>query len=319
MSGMLGHIGLAKESTWGTAVAADAYIEALSESIVTTIERFETRNIVGGFFEADDETGVARHEGDLVFAAHPENLGHILNGVFGVNTVTSLGNGLFTNEMSPTQSFASSEHPLPPYTLEVFRPGAVSTNTSFQYAGAQFSTVELALAPNQDLRVTGSVIAKTRNMIAKTTATFPTSPSGVFTYDVTSVSFGGTAVGARLESLTFAIDNQLEGVPALNNDTEIAKVRRTGMQQIRISGTLEFDDFTDFDDFTSQTEQQIIATLTMTDSFQLVFDAPRAVFSEYPVQIPGRDRLTVDFTMMARYHTGSNNAFLATLTTTNTF
>ena len=52
--GHLGFLGLAKESSWGTAVAATYYVELLSENISTGIDRFPTRNIFGGFYDPDD-------------------------------------------------------------------------------------------------------------------------------------------------------------------------------------------------------------------------------------------------------------------------
>lgn len=319
MVGMLGHIGIAKETTWGTGVAAANFIEALSEGFVSDIERFETRNIIGGLYEPDDEAGIKRHEGELVFAVHPEIVGYVLNGVMGSNSVTVVLSGsLHTNEFFMADTIQNSLHPLPPYTFEVYRPGATDVSTAFQFAGAQFTSAEFNISPNQDLRCTTNMIAKTRNMIAKTTPTFPSSPVGPFTWDVASLELGGAAV-ARVEALTINIDNQLEGVPTIIASDEIAKVRRTGSQMIRLSGTVEFEDFTDFDTFRNQTEQAVRATLTMTDSFQLVFDVPRAIFIEYPVQMGGRDRVTVDFEMMARYHTGSASALRVGLTTVNTF
>jgi len=51
----------------------------------------------------------------------------------------------------------------------------------------------------------------------------------------------------------------------------------------------------------------------------MLIDVPRAVFSSFPVQIPGRDRLTVDFEAIGRYHTGSGAAVNIQLTTVNTF
>ena len=38
--GMQGHIGIAEESVWGTAIAATDYFKALNESLETDIERF---------------------------------------------------------------------------------------------------------------------------------------------------------------------------------------------------------------------------------------------------------------------------------------
>jgi len=318
MTGMLGHVGIGVESAWGTAVAAANYVEILNESLVTTIERYETKNVIGGLYEPDDSAGVERHEGDIVFAGHPDPLGRFLMAALGANAASSITSTLFSNVITAATTLASSLHPLPPYTVEVYRPGAMDISTSFRYSGVQVGQIELGFAPNQDVRVTASILAKTRASIAKTSPSFPASPTAAFAFDSVSLQLGGAAV-ARIEALTINIDNQIEGFPTLNNSTGIAKVRRNGPQLIRVGGTIEFDDFTDFDIFAAQTEQQLIVSTFLANSFSLVIDIPRAVFTEFPVQIPGRERLTVDFAMMARYHTGSGSAIQATLVDTTTF
>lgn len=310
-------MGIGLETTWGTPVAATDHVESMSESIASALDRFETRNIVGRFTEPDDAAGVERHQGGWVFHGHPVSIGYALNGVFGINSVTSLATNFMRNDFTPKQSDQSSLHPLPPYTIEAYRAGTL-VNTSFRYAGAQFSGLTMALAPNQDLRCTAAVIAKARTFLAKSTPSFPGSPVHPFTFDTASLSLGGSAVD-RIEALTIAIDNQLEGVPTLNNDNEIAKVRRTGPPMIAISGTVDFVDMTDFESYIDQTEQRLVLSLFKANSFQLVIDVPRMIYTAFPVSMPGRERLTVDFTGKARYHTGSGNAIKVQLTTTQSY
>lgn len=319
MTGMLGFIGVGKETTWGTAVAVTDYVEAMQESLVTAIDRFETRQIVAALYEPDDAAGVVRNEGDIVFGGHPRAMGYFLNGAFGANSITSVLSGFFyTNAFYGTQTLSSSLNPLPPYTLEIFRPSLNLPSSSFRFAGAQVSKLSMNVKPNQDLECTASIIAQAQTLLTKTTASFPSSPTQMFTFDTASVQLGGAAVD-RFEELTVEIDNQLEGIPTLNNSTNISRIRRTGSQLIRVSGTVEFDAFSDFLNFTSQTEQRLVVSFFKASSFALVIDVPRMVFTEMPVQIGGRDRLTVNFAAMGRYHSGSANAISVRLSTTNTF
>ena len=313
--GFRGHCGLARETTWGTAVAATDYFHALSESIVHSIERFNVRNIIGGMYEPDDETGLTRNAGDIVLAAHPVSIGHMLYGVFGVNSITVVLSGvLFSNRFTPATTDANSLHPLPAYTLEIFR----DVTSSQQYTGVNFNTIQLAVSPNQDLRLSAGIIAQGRNNIAATTPSYPGSPTGVFKFDTCSVGIGGAGIN-RVEALSFSFANQLEGVPALNASTNIARIKRTGSQTVRLGGTIAFEDQTQKQDFIAQTERQILVHFTRTASFALTIDIPRFVYTSFPDQITGRDRLTVDFEGMGRYHTGSAEACRLTLTTTNTF
>jgi hypothetical protein len=317
MTGMRGHIGLGEESVWGTAVAVTDYVEALSESLTTTIERFDTVNIAGGFQEPDDQDGLRRHAGDIVAPTNADNVPFFLKGALGVQSETIVGSHLFQYEYTPTTTLVGSLNPLQPFTFEIFRPGGTDISSSFRYAGCQVAGLTFGIAPNQDIRMTASLIAKAQTQITKTTATFPGSPVAPFVWDTVSVSIAGTAV-ARVEALTIGIQNQLEGIPSLNNSDEIAKIRRNGPVLVSIDGQMELTDLEDFQNFKNQTEQQIIVSATRANSFFLEFDIPRAIFTEYPVNIGGRDRVVVGFSMKGRYHTGSASSIKATITTTNT-
>jgi hypothetical protein len=322
MVGMLGYIGVGSETTWGTGVAAQSYIEAMNESIVTTIDRFETRNIIAGLYEPDDADGMRRHEGDIVFGAHPLAVGHFLKMVTGANSSTVVSAAaLWANRFYCTQTLASSLHPLPPYSIEVHRPAGnmTSPSSSFRYSGVQVSKLSFNVKPNQDVECTASIIAKGQTLITKTSPTFPTSPSQAFTFDTASVQLPSGSAVDHFEDLTIEIDNQLEGIATLNSSTDISRIRRTGAQMIRVSGTVEFNAYSDFLNFTTQTEQRMVVSFAKSLAFGLSFDFPRMVFTEMPVQIGGRDRLTVNFAGMCRYSAGSVNAMTALLTTINTF
>ena len=315
--GFSGHIGIGRETTaWGTAAAATDHFKALSESLSTDIERFETINIHAALYEPDDSAGMRSHEGDVVFAAHPISVGYFLMGAMGINSAsfTESSSILVTNQFTMAVADAGSLSALPAHTLEIFR----DVTSSHRYAGCQFNTLELNIAPNQDVRCSVGVISKSQDLIAKTTATFPASSIEAFTFDTTSIALGGTAT-AKIEALTITIDNILEGVPTLNNDTDVYRIQRAGVQTVRVSGTIAFDDVTEYQNFKNQTEQSLVANWTKPNSFAMKVDIPRMVYNAWPVGIGGRDRQTVEFSGMARYHVGSASAIKITLTTTQSF
>lgn len=310
--GILGHIGLAKETTWGTAVAATDYFEALSEGITSVPDRFETKNIVGNMYEPDDVTGIIRSSGDVTLPTHPTPLGHFIMGTLGNNSGSVVLSGfLFKNEFTVKTSDTSSLHPLPAYTFEVFR----DIGSAQQFDGVQISQLQLAVQPNQDLRATASVIAKASRNLAKTTPSFPGSPVGVFTFDTCSVSLGGTGVSI-IEALTVTINNQLEGLAALNNSTSIARIKRSGPPQIRVAGTIALEDIIEYQKLINQTEFALVVSLTKANSFALVIDVPRLVYTGFPLGMGGRGRQTVSFAATGRYHTGSSSAIKISLTNT---
>ena len=313
--GMQGHIGIGEESVWGIAVAATDYFKALNESIETEIQRFETINIHANLFEPDDSQGLQMSAGAIELAAHPEAIGWMLNGAFGQNSVTVVLSGfLHANQFRPALADVNSLHPLTPYTLEVFR----DMTSAHQYAGVNFTTVNLSVAPNQDVRLTAEIIAKGLLPIAATTPTFPGSPVEAMLFDTASISIAGAAV-ADFEALNVSLDNQLEAIPGLNASTDINKIRRSGAQLVRIGGTLEFTDWTQFDRFRNSTEVSLSAHFSKANSFSLLIEVPRMVYTTMAPQMTGRERVVADFEGMGRFHTGSNTALDVTLTTINTF
>lgn len=311
--GFSGHIGLAKEVTFGTGVAATDYVEALSESLSFQFDRFETKNIIGSLAEPDDTAGVVRVSGDIVAPAHPVSVGHFLKGFFhnsSVSIVVSSALWTTTFETSKTNSDFHADVPNQPYTFEIFR----DVTSSQRYSGCVINALGLSFAVNQDVRMTAGIIGKSTSVVAKTSPTFPGSPSKPFTFDTVSLSIAGAAT-ALMESLNIQFENQFEGIPVLNADTTIAKVRRTGFQTAMISGTLDFSNLTEYANFVNQTEQQFIITCTKANSFLMKITLPRVVYHTFPMGISGRERQTVDFSGKAYYHTGSANAVQIALTT----
>lgn len=311
--GHLGFFGMGKEATWGTPVAITDYMELMSENVSTGIDRFPTRNIFHGFHEPDDYAGARRTTGSVVAAAHPVSLGHLLKAAF--NTISQtvvLSGALWQLHFTGTKSGFAAGVPRQPYTLEVNRD---ISSGSHIYAGALLNRLTLAVAPNQDLRATAEWIAKTRTMSAATTPSLPASSTDPFTFDTASVQIAGAA-SARMEAFQMVIDNQLEGILALNNSNEIARLAAQNPQMIRISGTLDFADNQEELDFVAQTERAMILTLTRAQSFALHVEVPRFVYNTFPVGMSGRGRQTIAFEGMARYQTTSAAAVRIMLTTT---
>lgn len=310
--GHLSYFGLARETTWGTPVAPTDYMEIMRESLALTTDRFDVKNVINAFYEPDDVDGVDRIAGDVVVMGHPVSIGHFLKAAMNTVTGTSVLSGfLYTTRFVSTKSEFAAGVARQPYTLEVHR----DVTSAAQYAGACLNQLQLSLAPNQDFRVTASWIAKALLYKASGSPTFPSSSQNPFTFDTASISLAGAAT-ARIEALNITVDNQLEGITALNNSTQIARIKARGPQLIRVSGTIDFQDITEHLDFLNQTERALVLSLTKADSFQIVADFPRLVYTAFAPAIAGRERLTVQFAGTARYKVSSAVAAEFRLTST---
>lgn len=308
--GMNGHIGFAFESSGGTPVAAGDYVEAMSESLGLSKDRFETRNIITRLSEADDMAGLDRVGGDIAFTGFPGPLGFFLAGVTGVQSNTEVLSGfLHTHEFTMGNTDWDTEFAQRPITFEIFR----DVTSSQQYAGCNIAALSTNMAPNQALQITASVIGKSMLHLTKTAATYTGSPANPLAFDTCSIEVGGAAT-ALIEGISTSYDNQLDGVPSLNNSTQIRAIRRTGPQIIRLSGNMAFESIDEMEEFRNQTERQIIVSQTRANSFQLIQDFPRVVYNTYAPVMSGRDRIVVGFEGIARYHAGSANAAKIILT-----
>lgn len=311
--GFAGSLGIAKETTWGTPVAPSTdYLMALSESLKLEIDRFETTAITGGrYYESDDEDGLRKVSGDIVFPVHPNIISALLRSNFGVMSGSVVLSGfLWKQTFTPVAAEFSTDCPCPPYTIEVHR----DVTSAFIYAGCIVNKLAFAVQPNQEWRGTASIIGKSVAVGSRTTATFPSSPVSPFTWDQTSVEIGGAATSLAEAMNITLIDNQVEGIPVLNASTNIARMRRKGPQLVRVSGTFDFSNLTEYNNFVNQTEQALRVTALSPSSFSIVIQIPRLVYTSYPVAIGGKERLTVAFEGMGRYHTGSGLAIQVDVT-----
>lgn len=307
--GMLGHFGLGKESTWGTAVAATDYIKIMSEAVQLGIDRFDQINVHASVTEPDDAAGVRRVTGNFTMPGHPVSLGHVLTGLLGNGTVNSLHTSLWRHDFQALESDVATSNPLPAYTFEIFR----DVTTSQRYSGIQFTGATFSIQPNNPFLCSFDIIGKSASHITKTTPSFPT-PAGNFDFSTASMQIAGAAT-PLIEALSITVNNSLEGVAALNNSNEIAKVKRQGPVLTNIEGTMSWDNITEALAFQNQTEQAFVVSMFLANSHSIVFDIPRLVYTAYPTGIPGRERMTVGFSGKGLYHTGSGSAMEVRLTT----
>lgn len=314
--GFAGYIGIAKESSWGSgvAVASGDFIEAFSESIQLSLERFSHKAIIASLSEPDDSTGLFRVEGAMRFAANPgQNLHNILRASLNSYDTTSATGPLFRYDFVTTSggSDFSADVPIQPYTLEIFR----DTTSAFRYTGMQLNALSFNFSPNGPVMCDATWIGRGSSVVSKSTATFPASPAKPFNFSTVSLSVGGAGT-ALIEDLTITINNNLQGLGALNLSQYVAKVRRNNHQMVELSGTLDFANLTEYGNFVNQTEQRFTVSATLASSFGLIFDIPRVVYTAFPVGIPGRERITVGFNGKGFVHQGSGNAIKVSLFTT---
>jgi hypothetical protein len=87
--GRLGHIGMGKEVTFGTPVAATRYFQFVNESLYTPIGEVTPPAVVGQFDEGPTFLGVREHKGKVRFNVFPDFFGMLLVAGWGVDTLVA--------------------------------------------------------------------------------------------------------------------------------------------------------------------------------------------------------------------------------------
>ncbi len=311
--GAKGTIRIGKEPAWGSVASTFFGVEALSETLRLDYDRYTFKTILGTRAEADDMAGLGRIAGDLVVPGYPDTLGRLLTGVLGT-TVTSITSALFVTTYNTNTTDFSTDTPYQPFTIDVFR----DVTSADRYLGCAITRLALDLQPNQELRLSASVVGKSTATVANTAPSFPSSPAQPFAFETASLSLAGAGT-AQIEQLSIGINNNLEAIPALNATTTVAKLRPSNAQMVELSGTLDFADRTEYAKFVAQSEQALAVNLTRAASFACLITIPRVLYTAFPTGIPGAGRLTVGFTGKGYYSrtgTFSGTAIRIALTST---
>lgn len=297
MFGANAHLGLAKETAFGTPAAAADYIPFISEAITHAIEQLMESSNRAMPDEPPQFAGLETFAGDIVLEGRPSILGYLLHSCLNTPNTTGVAPGPYTHVFTPrTDNFAAA-CALQPYTLEVHRD--LGAANAFQFAGAVVNTLGFEFGVGQKiLKCTAGVIAKDVTNIAKTTPSFATEDP--FLWHQATITIGGTG-NQSLESLGLTINNACEGVPLLNNTRKIAKISRNGFRTLDFNATFDVDDLTEYTRFKNQTETAFVITLTNGTNYELKFELNKVRYTAFPLGVSGSGRLTVAVTGKAKY------------------
>jgi Phage tail tube protein len=317
--GALAHVGIGKETTWGTPVAANEYIKFVSEGITEEIEQIVLESLSGVVDEAPSFEGMHNISGDLTFDVYPNVVGHLLRAAFGDPSTTqpdASGNPtVYQHEFIPTQANFSNVCALPPYTLEIHR----DLEQAFQYAGAVVN--DLTFSFGTDTKVmqgTAAIIAKKLALIAKTIPSFET--TNPFLWNQATITIAG-AENKDIQTLQFGVNNNLEGRATLDGTKEISRILRNGKRSFPVSFTFDLKDLTEFNRFRSQSE--VSATIELTGAvisgaynYKMTIEIPKLRYTTFPINVGGAESLTAQVEGVAKYD--SSSAYSMKITLVNT-
>ncbi|MDC3414266.1 phage tail tube protein [Terrihalobacillus insolitus] len=317
--GGLTHVGLAKEATFGTPVAATDYLRFTTEGLTEEIEQVISEQLNATVDEAQSFEGMRTISGDVGFDVYPNELGHVLRSALGAPTTTQVdatnNPTVYQHVFTPAQSPFSNVAALPPYTFEVHR----DLEQAFQYTGTVVNDLTLNFGTdNKIMQGSASVIAKALSLITKTTPSFDTTDP--FVWNQATISINGTG-NNDLQTLDFAVNNSLEGAGTLDGTKEISRIRRTGKRTFPVNLTFDLQDLTEFNRFRSQSEVPAVieltgATISGTYNYKLTIDIPKLRYTAFPINVGGAEAITAQVTGSAKYDPVSAYGMKVTLTNT---
>ena len=137
------------------------------------------------------------------------------------------------------------------------------------------------------------------------------------TVNVNVVAGGGGTT--QFQSLTWRIENNIEGVAKLDGRLRRDVRKRNDFRRIVISGNATFETFSEYDFFLSGSETQLYTTfkgkaITTSHFEMLQIDVPRFRYSEYPNNIGGPGLISIPFRARGMIDPTSNYCFEVTLT-----
>lgn len=310
--GSLAHIGLGKEVTYGTAVAATEYLRFTSEGLSEEIEQLTSEAIQGVFDEGPSFEGLHNISGDVSGEVYPNAIGHLLRSAFGAPVTTLVAAGVYQHVFTPVQSNFSNVCALPPYTFEINRDLA----QAFQYAGSVVNELSFSFGTdNKIMQYTAAIIAKKLALIAKTVPSLEATKP--FLWHQSTVTLDGT-LNKDVSTAEFGINNNLEGRATLDGTKEISRVLRNGVRSFPVKFSLELQDMTEYNKFRAQNEvplkiELVGDVISGTDKFKLTIDVPKFRFAAFPINVDGAGAITTQVDGSAKYDPASLYAMKITL------
>lgn len=256
-SGLSAQLGIAEETTYGTAVTVTRFYEFNSESIKQDIARIESQGLRAGTrVQRSDRwaAGSTTIGGALDLELHAKSMGlwfdHMVDGTPATSNVEG---------STYTHTYEPGDLPTGGLTLQVGRPDGAGTVQPFTYTGVRI--VDWSLAANLDeiVKLGLNVVAQAEtDGIALATASYPASDH-LLVFTGASLTIAGSAVSVK--------SFELQGTTGLKTDRRglgSAAILEPSEQEMRTyGGTIDayFENLTAYSRFVDGTEAALVLTM----------------------------------------------------------
>ena len=289
--------GIKKETTWGTAVTVDQFLELISEDVKNNVEKIQAGFLFGSRNQYKIYNGIEDVNGSFSMVVNPDNIGLLLYMALGVEAdPAQVGTSTaYDHDFTP----ADTSTDLGSFTLEIDR-----DITCCIYAGCTVNNMTLTAAKGSLVTADFEIVAKSE-LDDQTAQSLTPSTKIPYTFHFGSMAIGGSDV-AYVNSFNMTYGNNLDadGGFVLNGTTNRAHAYKTvgtltGSMELEWTGTSDALR----DAYLDNTQKQLTLTITSTEEIEtgyyytLTIDIPKVHIMGDPPVISTRDRtpFTVNF------------------------
>lgn len=291
-----GYLGLAKETTPGTAVPATAWLTIQKLAAITSkVPPIEVEDY-SQFGTGSVQPGLESVEGSATVYVTPKGIGHLLAQLLGLPTTTGT-----------TPNYVHAFKPLtavPAYTWEAKDGVTVQTG-----AGMRVSELTFEHDPQGLLTVSVSAMGLTKATGA--TPTVPVIETQTFNASKATITLGGTNLSGKIEKLSLGLKLGKEAQVGFGSTT-ISDVQPTGEAEVTGSFTLRYDSVDRMAAFKQMTGQALTITWALDVNTSLTINLPTVVFTDDPM-IRQNDDLGIARVSLAIKAVNFGNATIATV------
>jgi len=311
-SGLSAQLGLAAETTYGTAVTVSRFYPMVSEAIIATRNRLESQGIIAGANVLRSEQwkpGTIAVEGEIGLELYEQQTALLFEHMLGAITSSTSG-GIATHTATPASLLDKS------LTVQVGRPDVLGTVYPYTYSGVKISEWELSAQVDEVVTLGLTVIGQSETTdTSLATATYQSDAARPFIFAEASAEIGGDAVDVR--GIT------VRGSNGLTTDRwrlgDRTRLQPTGAELRAYDGTIsmEFSTTAQYERYRDGDEFSVVLTITSSPSSSVTITM-NARYDGITPTVEGRGLVVVESPFKCVGDGSDASAITAVITNTQT-
>lgn len=305
-----------------TAVGSYHHVALISEDVGLEKDEVISQNLTGRFEQGATYDGVSKIAGTIECEVTPKALGALLTAVLGPAATSVTSGSMRTLTFFPSTGDYSATIIQQPFSI--YKQFADASSAE-HYFDCQFGQLDFQFSQGQLLRTRVAVAGGSRvaTGIGSMGIALDTADLSLgMTWDTTSVSYGGTAVGA-FSDITVSLNENIDALYTVNGTLAPYKFTRTGFREVTVNGTMYFDSRSAYNDFVSGTQRQLLINATAKKTqiqsgyyAALTIDVPQLKITQFKPGAGGPGEVSVSFTGRGVIDPNSNYTLKVTLVNT---